>query len=682
MSNFHLNRLYIQNFRSIKKVDLEIKDGLYAVVGKNLDQPATFNGAGKSSTVYALWWCLTGNSLGGEALADDVVNIQEGKDCKVECTFDTDKGEVIIMRCRKDKEHGNNLFLTINGQDLSCHKVADTQERINQLLKVNFDVLKSTIILTSDMKSNFADLTPKDRISMLESIRDYTIWEKVRAESNVDIKALDTEIKEYTGLINQSQGSINTYAGLVSDLRVKYLEEKQKVSDENSEEKIKELQEALEKAKKDLSEVGNENYDAIISELDVKIGKKNQEIQDKLIEHNANKDKIREKYKNQNSEINNLISELQTQSSNLEKDIMTIDFDVRNLRSDVDIIQKWFTNDTCPTCNRKLDRTDDEINAKNNQREELLQKIKQKENEKASIKANYLTIETQKIKHKEIIQENEKKCSEELVIADNEYQKSVKNIQDEIETLTADLNNIKSAQKEAKSKTENLNSIISNIQSKIAVMNEQKNSTDNRLNEIKDQAEKYKAEMERLEQEKSVNEAKIKKLEKRKTLAKFFYDALGPKGNFRGGLLAKDIAYINHCLKSYIPKFFECADLYLVPPTAEKNVIDIVFEEDGVVKPVTNLSGGERKRVNLCVALAVYDLLQSTSLFSFNLCVFDEIESALDPEGVRQLLEVIDDRQDNFQTAWWITNNEMVSSNIPNKLVATKQNGFTRIEYK
>ena len=111
-------------------------------------------------------------------------------------------------------------------------------------------------------------------------------------------------------------------------------------------------------------------------------------------------------------------------------------------------------------------------------------------------------------------------------------------------------------------------------------------------------------------------------------------------------------------------------------------MIDIIFEEDGVTKPVANLSGGERKRVNICVCLAIYDLLQSTSLFSFNLCVFDEIESALDPEGVRQLLEVIDDRQDNFQTAWWITNNEMVSSNIPNKLVATKQNGFTRIEYK
>ena len=682
MSNFHLNRLYIQNFRSIKKVDLEIKDGLYAVVGKNMDQPATFNGAGKSSTVYALWWCLTGNSLGGEALADDVINIQEGKDCRVECYFDTDQGEVTIMRCRKDKEHGNNLFLTLNGQDISCHKVSDTQERINQLLKVNFDVLKSTIILTSDMKSNFADLTPKDRISMLESIRDYTIWEKVRAESNVDIKALDTEIKEYTGKINQSQGAINTYSGLVNDLRQKYVEERQKANDESSDEKLKSMQNELELAKKELSEVGNENYDTKLSELDVKIGKKNLEIQNKLIEHNSNKDQIREKYKKTNDEINNLISELQTQSSNLKEDVLNADFDIRNLRSDLDVIQKWFTNDTCPTCNRKLDRTESEISDKNNQRDQLLQKIKVKEDEKASVNAKYFNVEEQKKKHKEIIQENENKCTTELTNAENDYQNSIKSINDEVEELKKEQTNIKDAQKESKTKSETLNSKISSLQSQIAVMSEQKNSAENKLQEIKDQAEKYKTEMEALEVEKTKNEAEIKKLEKRKTLAKFFYDALGPKGMFRGGLLARDIAYINQCLKVYVPKFFECAELRLIPPTEEKNVIDIIFEEDGVIKPVANLSGGERKRVNICVCLAIYDLLQSTSLFSFNLCVFDEIESALDPEGVRQLLEVIDDRQDNFQTAWWITNNEMVSSNIPNKLVATKQNGFTRIEYK
>ena len=183
MADFNLRKITIRNFRSIRKVDLEIRDGLYSITGINRDQPGTFNGAGKSTIVYALWWCLTGNSLEGEGMADDVINIQEGKNCKVECHFETDTGDVTIMRCRKDSEHGNNLFLTINGQDLSCHKIADTQDRINQLLKVSFDVLKSTIILTSDIKSCFSKLTGSARIALLESIRDYTIWQKAHSNA-------------------------------------------------------------------------------------------------------------------------------------------------------------------------------------------------------------------------------------------------------------------------------------------------------------------------------------------------------------------------------------------------------------------------------------------------------------------------------------------------------------------
>ena len=213
------------------------------------------------------------------------------------------------------------------------------------------------------------------------------------------------------------------------------------------------------------------------------------------------------------------------------------------------------------------------------------------------------------------------------------------------------------------------------------VWKEQNKSVEEKLQEIQNQAAEYKKQVDELEQNKGKITEENAKLEKQREYVKFFYDSLGPKGNFRGILLAQDIAYINQCIKNYTPKFFSGVNLYLTTPSMEKNAIDIVFEEDGVVKPVSNLSSGERKRVDLQIQMAIYDLVQSTSLFNFNLCVFDEIESALDPEGVRQLLEVIDDRQDNFQTAWWITNNEMVSSNILNKIVATKKNGFTKLEY-
>ena len=681
MSVFHLKQINIRNFRSIQKVDLEIKDGLYAIIGKNADQASTFNGAGKSSTVYALWWCLTGNSLGGEVLADDVVNIQAGKDCKVECIFDTDQGEVIITRCRKDKEFGNNLFLTINGQDLSCHKVAETQERINQLLKVNFDVLKSTIIMTSDIKARFSELNPQNRVALLESIRDYTIWEKVRAESNADMKDLDAQIKQNTGDVNQMQGSINTYNNLIGDLRQKYVEERSKVNNDNPEEKIKALETQLVEKQNELQGCDEKQYNEAIVLLDGKISVKNEYIQTLLAQHSGNNENINQKYKEQTKTTNDSIQELQTKINNIKTQAMTIDFDVRTLQNDVSVIDKWFQNDTCPTCNRKLERTEEEINNKNNQKAELVSKITEKNNQKTKLSEDETKIKEEKEKLEKILENYEKSQSDELQAEKNNYETALSTIKNEISELEDQKRTQRSALETLNTKKSTLNNEITGLQTQITTLKEQNKSVEEKLQEIQSQAAEYKKQVDELEQNKEKIIEENAKLEKKREYVKFFYDSLGPKGNFRGILLAQDIAYINQCIKNYTHKFFSGVNLYLTTPSMEKNAIEIVFEEDGVVKPVSNLSSGERKRVDLQIQMAIYDLVQSTSLFNFNLCVFDEIESALDPEGVRQLLEVIEDRQDNFQTAWWITNNEMVSSNILNKIVATKKNGFTKVEY-
>ena len=175
--------------------------------------------------------------------------------------------------------------------------------------------------------------------------------------------------------------------------------------------------------------------------------------------------------------------------------MMTIDFDIKGLRSEVDTIQKWFTNDTCPTCNRKLDRTADEINAKTTQREILLQSIKKKEDEKTAINVKFSAAETQIARHKEIIQENNKNRSGELEIAANEYQKSTKDIQDAIEKIKAEQAGIKAKQKEAKESADKLNTTIANLQLQISVLGEQQNSTEAKLKEIQDQAEQHKKEI-------------------------------------------------------------------------------------------------------------------------------------------------------------------------------------------
>ena len=159
---------------------MNLKSGLFSIEGINYTETNSTNGCGKSTLISALFWAFTGSSLTNEVLADEVVNLKTNKNCRVSVYIETEKDEIRITRVRKDVDKGNNLFLEINGQDLSCHKVADTQDRINKLIKIPFDLLKNTIIMTSNMSSAFSSLTPQQRINTLESIRDYAIGERVR----------------------------------------------------------------------------------------------------------------------------------------------------------------------------------------------------------------------------------------------------------------------------------------------------------------------------------------------------------------------------------------------------------------------------------------------------------------------------------------------------------------------
>lgn len=681
MADFYLKSISIRNFRSIRKVDLEIREGLYSITGINRDQPGSLNGAGKSTLIFALWWCLTGNSLEGEGLADDVINIQEGKNCKVECVFDSNNGEVVIMRCRKDSEHGNNLFLSINGQDLSCHKIADTQERINQLLKVSFEVLKSTIILTSDIKSCFSKLTGSARIALLESIRDYTIWQKVRDESNKDIGAFDAQINAKTAENHTLSGTEVAYNNMIGDLREKYLEEKTRLASINYEQDKINIKIEQENAQKQLEALdgsaATEEITKLLAEKEELLKKSSESV----YELGKTKDEINAKYQEQTKEINQNISEKQNQIYTNIQEINNQNFSAQSIKKEIEIIDQWFIKDTCPTCNRKLDRTEQEIVEKTAQKESKLSEVNKISEKIDEITLKNSTLTSEKEKMDEQLGEIEKSRQEELKNAEKTHEESNKELQEKIIALNETIEAKKNIAEGVVNEKNRLNGIISQCTAKLAQIAEQENNTTNRLQEIQDQAKEYQGKIAEIQEQKEINQVEINKLEKRKKYAKFYYDSLGPRGNFRGILLSQDIAYINQCLKSYIRKFFTDTNVYLTTPNMDKNQIDIVFETGGIVKPIGNLSGGERKRLDLAISFALHQLVRSTSLFAFNVCVFDEIESALDPAGVEQLIELISERSEDIPTTWWITNNDMVSSNIVNKIQSEKIDGFTKVRY-
>lgn len=629
-----IKKIEIENFRSIQdKVTLNLIPGLFSIEGINYDEENSGNGSGKSSILSALYWCLTGNALTNEILADEVVNIRAGKDCKVSVYIDSDEGEIKITRTRKDTEHGNNLILEIAGQDVSCHKIADTQQRLNQIIKIPEDLLKSTIIMTSGMESAFSELSPQQRVQALESIRDYSLWDKVRDTANKDIKDYNKEIQEKALQVSQYAGSINTYKQLIeSDTQV-----------------LNNLIQTTDKEilSKQISTNKNE-----IDALKIKIDAKNEELvklkEDKQ-ENTTDTKKI------DSTKLDKIVQE----ANELKEHSKNAEFDRRTKQQEADIIDKWFKNDKCPTCGKPLDRTEEEIQKKTTQKQVLINEIKQLD----TVIENLGRQIEEKRKEYKTESDNIQKQNEEI-------QATAKNIAKEAEQKSQLVMNCANELTALNNKKKDLEADNAKYQTKL-------DTFDQKVKELTEKLENYNKEIDT--QLKAVDEldTEIKKLEKKAKLSEYFYKLLGSKGELRPFLLNKDIQYLNQCMQKYISVFFKNTDVELKLNGAS---IDINISAGGIKKNVSSLSGGEKKRLNLAIQLGLYDLICSTAQVSFNTLWLDEVESEVDQQGIQQLIQIIEDISEKVETVMWITNNPNVKEAIPDKIICKKKCGKTELE--
>lgn len=615
---FQITKIEIENFRSIEnKVTLAINPGLFCIEGINYDEKNSTNGVGKSSLVSALYWCLTGNTLTNEILADEVVNNRVGKNCKVIVHIDSDQGEIKITRARKDSELGNGLFLEIGGNDVSCHKVADTQARLNQLLKIPFDLLHSTIMMTSDMKSAFSELSPQQRIQTLESIRDYSLWDKVRDEANKDIKEYNKQINDLKLKMSNSNGSLTTY------------------------------QKIIENTTKDL-ETLNLSFNLEIIEQTLKINENailSEETQ--ISEFNKSIAELKTSDVEKNEQNRQKLAEITEAANQLKLDIQRLEFDSKDITREITTLEKWFSDDKCPTCNRALDRQQIEIDTNRNKINDLLN---------AQTKLDL-----------EIVKKNEQIAAKRVEYSDiNKLISGEETIKKEIESKVKTFENqiticqtsIKAAEKT------------------ILELTTKRDTHQQKVLDLTNTLSKYNLEVKGLELEIVNLQKEIAEFETKRQLSDYYYKLLGAKGELRPYLLNKDIQYLNVCMQKYISKFFNntCVELKL-----NGAAIDILIDSGGISKTVSSLSGGEKKRLNISIQLALYDLIQSTSQISFNTLWLDEIESQLDPLGCQQLIDIIEDKSEEISTVFWISNNSMVKENIPDKIVVEKKLGKTSV---
>lgn len=331
--------LKVQGFRSYidTTIDFTSFGNIFCVIGEN--------GAGKSSIIEmistALYWCNSCTDAKGSGM-DECIN-SNCNSFTIEFCF-VMNGIEYIVNTSKIRGESRTLDFYINGVNQS-EKVSETQEKINSILKMNYDTFMDTVCIGQGASSRFMNKKPAERKQTLMQILDVQKFE------NYENKA-----KEKKKQIKDELDSLKYKIDILEDSFIDVFTVEKSINNDNKELKSKEKN--LIKLKKDLEAIQKEKI-----EYENNI-QRQQELQKNIIsaknqmERNVNKKNELEKRINEISPNLPIIIEdtdsLEKQLEEIKKSIDTIKEDISDKKSILAVIDNKL-NDYRSKYNRFVD---------------------------------------------------------------------------------------------------------------------------------------------------------------------------------------------------------------------------------------------------------------------------------------------------------------------------------------
>ena len=177
------------------KLDIDGQD-LLLILG-NVDNIKS-NGAGKTSLVNSIAWCLFGEIPGYGNPSDRIINsdnISSGTYVKI-TTIDGYQ----ITRYRKYKGK-TGLEIIDNGSDISLMTTTENQQLINEIFSISYESFIVSIFLSASEKS-FIDMSPLKRFNIISDLLDINRLNKIESKTR---KLLD----QHTKSLEECQSQIN-----------------------------------------------------------------------------------------------------------------------------------------------------------------------------------------------------------------------------------------------------------------------------------------------------------------------------------------------------------------------------------------------------------------------------------------------------------------------------------------
>lgn len=647
----YFGKLFINNFLVIGDAEVDLHNcGLTLIEGRNEDdESANSNGAGKSSLVDALCWCLygvTGRGVSGDA----VINKKAKKECHVGVEVWTEGLNCYyIERGRKSSRIGNNLIvqhIIVDGNDvgsgceLTKTTVADTQAVVNDLLGCSYEIFTSSIYAVQEKMPDLPALTDKNLKTLIEEAAGI---DKLQRASEI----AHAKYQDCVRLTTETHGKIENLTSELSNNK-KLLDDV--VYERETHIRNATIERAQQLRYKDLLESELKKASALPVEAVEAIEKKKAEIQAKIDEYSSIEATGAEKQRLAMSAQSHCVMTKKEIEKEKEK-IADLNKEINNLEAKI--------GTHCSECGKVYQAEDLETAKKAietqiaNKTKEVLKQIEDFKNQVAEAKVLAKDAEDFKKSMPSVTK---------LMSAMNELNERLKKNQDvqfQIDTQKRELQNLKKtieATEEVTVKGETpYNKTIKTLEESIAKLEKDKK-------ERESEHEKY------AEQQK-IAEA-VDELYSRKGIRAHILDTVTPFLNERTAF------YLNTLSDGEITATWQTLTKTAKGDFKEKFSIDVQSVKGA--NCFAGLSGGEKRKVRVATSMALQDLVASRAKKPIDLYIADEVDHALDASGLERMMSILEEKAKQFGTALVISHNSLRDW-IDNSIVVTKRDGISTV---
>ena len=697
-----LKSLTLKNFRKFKATVIDFPDGVTGIIG--------LNGVGKSTIFEAIAWTLFG-PVAARTSSDQIkrTGAEPGDACRVELEFIFDEDTYRVVREMAGKNQTPKATVVVNGK-VAANSAETASKYIQKKLGMDFKSFFTSIYAKQKELNVLSSMNASERRPLILKMLGIDALDDVIKEIRADKKNKDAVIEKLAQDLVDDAGNnkIELYK-----TEKQSLEEKQKkcsiVIQHNKEmitgvkKELKQLEKKLAGHKKDYEEKNQQKEK--LSEKKT-LFEKQQQLRDeiytlqrkidernKIISDHQQKLKpfetveqdiidVEKKLERINIAMENLVKKIEQKKTLIEnKEKEAAEIEVKKKK-----IEHLGPKAECPTCERKLDdqynilvtKFDEEQQRKHAEIDSLGKQLKKEQQEHEGISRQQEATNKKRQYLHGLLREKEK------------IDTTIRNQSSEIKQETKELNTRKKYsdeikpgvfdQKQYEQVKKQVEKLYTLYQSHLDMVNEQKDQlTTLQIDLGKKEGDKNLIQQRIQTMQQLINEQE--KHQKRIHEEKQSIQQLNMLAEVMSSFRTYLISRIRPMLSSYASDFFDrLTDGKYHEVELDENYNLMVYD-DGNSYNIERFSGGEEDLANLCLRLAISEVITERAGGIFNFIILDEIFGSQDLIRRQNIMKALNSLSSKFRQIFLITHIEEVKHYVENTMsVSEDEQGISMIQ--